>query len=296
MRTLSAIAFALAAVLAVLLLSPSGSGVDTAPADETPASLSADWLPARPADAFTGSEFARRTTGFMGSRRQAAALRELRRGNFPDFLRDLKPVKVADATADGRPATVTFFVMPDYLAIGSEQDFLRIPLTRPSAVAIAREFGFVLPTRKMVDLIYEQADLQLEPIPLPPGPKMRSSPYYLRHQRLIEEQRAGRALGELTSGHKKDVVLTNRLHRKAGRIAIYGWHRTNGDPIQPLSTVHGARYADYSHGVRLVYATVWLDGEPRSIYDLLESPVLAPLLSYEGVIHRVRNLMRPQPQ
>ena len=95
----------------------------------------------------------------------------------------------------------------------------------------------------------------------------------------------------MLAGHKKDVVLTNRLAAKADRIAIYGWHRDPGDPIQPLSTVHGARYADYSHGVRLVWNQVTIEGRQRSIYDVLHDPRLAPVLSYEGAFPAPGKLM-----
>jgi len=182
-------------------------------------------------------------------------------------------------------------VTPDYLSIGSDEDFLRIPLTRPTAVTIAEEFGFVLPTRKIVDAVFEQADFRFKPQPLPPGRMMRSSEYYVRHNEMIEEQHRNRSLGELVAGNKKDVVLSNRLLGPE-RIAIYGWHRRKGEPIQPLSTVHGARYADYSHGVRLVYDKVCIDGELRSIYDVLLDPSLAPALSYEGLIPKIKRLMQ----
>ena len=192
---------------------------------------------------------------------------------------------------DGKNLDVLIWVAPDYLAIGSDSDFLRIPLTYPSATEIANAFGCVLPTKKIVNEIYNQSVVHLKPQPLPPGPEMRSSAYYLKHQRLIEKQRADCPLGELTSGHKKDIVITNRLSRKTDRIAIYGWHWLSGKPIQPLSTVHGARYADYSHGVRLVWNTVWVNGEPRSIFEMLQDPIFAPLLTYEGTITNPRLLM-----
>ncbi|UCF92491.1 MAG: hypothetical protein JSW39_30225 [Desulfobacterales bacterium] len=181
-----------------------------------------------------------------GRERQTRALDELLRGNVPDFLRKLKPVHLSYRSPQGKTITALIWVTPDYLAIGSDEDFLRIPLSYPSAVAAAQAFDCVLPTRKMVDAIYKQATCHLEPDPLPPGPKMRSSEYYLKHREMIRAQRkeAGCALGELVAGHKKDIVLTNRLNAKPGRIAIYGWHRKNGAPIQPLSTVHGERYAD----------------------------------------------------
>lgn len=248
-------------------------------------------IPARPDTAISGSKFAEMTKSWPGQQRQEAALKELRAGNIPQFLRHLKPVHLEYKTREGKTIHATVWVTPDYLAIGSDEDFLRIPLTRPTAVTIAAEFGCVLPTRKIVDAIAQQADFRFKPQPLPPGKMMRSSEYYVRHNQLIEDQRRGRPLGELLAGHKKDVVLSNRLLGPE-RIAIYGWHRKNGEPIQPLSTVHGARYADYSHGVRLIYEQVCIDGDLRSIYDVLMNPALAPVLSYEGLLPRIKRLMR----
>ena len=94
------------------------------------------------------------------------------------------------------------------------------------------------------------------------------------HNDRIEEQ--SRTLGvthsALVSGHKKDVVTTNLPTGSPGCIAIYGWHRLNGTPIQPLSTVHGACYADYSHGIRLVSETVMVDGQPGAAEETCERP------------------------
>jgi len=86
----------------------------------------------------------------------------------------------------------------------------------------------------------------------------------------------------LTAGQKKDVVLSTRLTSKRGKVAIYGWHRTNGRPIQPLSTVHGAQYADYSHGVRLVSQTAFVNGKLQPLSQIISDPQLAVLVSSEG--------------
>jgi hypothetical protein len=155
-----------------------------------------------------------------------------------------------------------------------------------TAIAIADRFGFILPTKKMVDAIYLQSRFHLIPQPLPAGPQMRSTAYYWTHNQMIEEQvhALGVRLGELVSGDKKDVVMTNRLVANVGRIAIYGWHRGPGQPIQPLSTVHGANYADYSHGIRLISEMALVDGKLRSIYDILRDSAAAKLLSDEGPI------------
>jgi len=106
----------------------------------------------------------------------------------------------------------------------------------------------------------------------------------------------GVKLGDLVAGDKKDVVITNLLSRRMGKIAIYGWHRGPGHPIQPLSTVHGANYADYSHGIRLVSGTALIDGKPRSIYDILRDPSAASIVSDEGSIRAIDELFSPHRQ
>jgi hypothetical protein len=250
-------------------------------------------LPARPSDAIGGAEFARRTSGLSSEERDRAVVAELERGNVPSFLGHLTPVKLASPLADGPAVAATIWVTPDYLAIGSDTDFMYVPLTYYSATMVADYFGCVLPTPRMVDAIYAQSAHHLVPSPLPAGPLMRSNLYIEEHQHRIDEQRSGLRLGELISGHKKDLVLSNRLRQAPGRVAIYGWHRAPGDPIQPLSTVHGARYVDYSHGVRLVSQTLVVDSQTRSIYDALQDAHVATVLSREGVTRDPWGLMHP---
>jgi hypothetical protein len=230
----------------------------------------------------------------MDSRqREQAILTELLGGNLPAFLRNLVPVKLSNQPSVGKTISATVFVMPEYLAIGSDKDFLRIPMNLHTAFTVASRMGFILPTRKIVNAIYEQSAFHFAPEPMTPGPEMRSTEYYRIHNEKIEAQ--SRALGidpgVLVSGHKKDVVITNRLAANPGRIAIYGWHRLDGMPIQPLSTVHGACYADYSHGIRLVSETVLVDSGTRSVYDVLQDPVLSKVLSDEGPINNPRGLI-----
>ena len=278
-------------LLVLFLLLQASTAISTDPSDLQ------DYLirniPARPFDAMKGSEFAKTIASMDGSMREQAILAQLMEGNLPDFLRRLKPVRLSHRLKDGRRITVSFFVMPDYLAIGSDSDFLLIPMTLHTATQIAFRFGFVLPTKKMVDAIFIQSAFHFAPEPLPPGPQMRSTAYYVRHDERIKEQRQtlGNSLGALVSGHKKDVILTNRLVRAVGKIAIYGWHRLSGVPIQPLTTVHPASYADYSHGIRLVSETVLMEGKPESIYSVLQDPELTNALSDEGTIQVQRLLV-----
>ncbi|WP_211235132.1 hypothetical protein [Azohydromonas australica] len=251
-------------------------------------------IPPRPAQSLTGSSFAQRVREISGLERDREALEQLRAGNLPAFMRRAVPVEIDTGAAPRRAKRITLCVLPDYLAVGSDSDYLLMPLGLAAALSIAEAFAFTLPTTRIVDAIYAQADLRLKPQPLPPNDQMRSTAYVLRHNAMVLQQRSAvpAAASELTAGHKKDLVLTNRLWQTLGRVAIYGWHRGVRAPIQPLSTVHGAGYADYSHGVRLIGTTVFIDGQPRSLFDVLRDPLLSPLLSDEGPIEGIEELSR----
>ena len=246
-------------------------------------------IPAAPPRALTGTQFADSVSTMERHLRENAILNQLLNGNLPAFLRNLVPIKLSFKNPKGKVVAATIFAMPEYLAIGSDSDFLRIPMNLHTAAAVADRFGFALPTKKMVDAIYDQSHYRFTPQPLPAGPQMTSTGYYRTHNSLIDEQSQGRGfqVGALVSGHKKDVVLTNRLITHPGQIAIYGWHRGIGDPIQPLSTVHGAGYADYSHGIRLVSRITMIDGKLRPVSEVLLDSAVAPVLSDEGPIRVV---------
>ena len=157
-----------------------------------------------------------------------------------------------------------------------------------TAQHIADHYGFILPTTKIVDIIYKNAKVKLSPVNFKPNSSMVTSGKYFQHNELIEKQLKDKELGALVAGHKKDVVLTNRLDHKAKRVAIYGWHRLNGKAIQPLSLVHGNYYADYSHGIRLISNTVEINGEEYPIESVLKDPNLSKILSYEGPLRFTR--------
>ena len=232
-------------------------------------------------------------SGMSDDAREAAILEQLRRGNMPGFLRRLRPVVLSGRLANGEPSRAIVCVSPDYLAIGSDENFLLVPMRLRTALTVATGFGFTLPTRKIVDAIYRQAPVHLQPQPLAAGDTMRTTGYYWHHNELVHEQRLAIAepLGILTAGDKKDLVLTNRLWGDLSRVAIYGWHLPDGMPIQPLSTVHGMRYADYSHGIRLVSAIAYLNGEARQLLSLMEDPQAAGLFSDEGAIRHAADLV-----
>jgi hypothetical protein len=250
-------------------------------------------IPDSPSGALDGSAFARQVATLSGTERDAVVGPMLLAGDIPQFLRRLRPVTLRAQSGSGKNDVVTICVMPDYLAIGSDEDFVRVPMGLRTAAAIATRFGFLLPTTKIVDAIYSEADIRVRPEPLPAGPEMRSTEYFVRHDRLVRQESLidGLMPGMLLAGQKKDLVITNRLRASPGRVAIYGWHIEDHKPIQSLSTFHGENYADYSHGVRLVSAIAYVGTEQRSLLDILQDPRLATVVSSEGPIQNVRALI-----
>jgi len=239
-------------------------------------------IPRRRANAVSGSAFIATLARLSREEREAAVKRELFSGNIPSFLRNFRAVEASVVGADGVKRSVSYDVMPDYLAIGSDADFVRMPMTPHTAQAFCDAFGFVLPTRKMTNDIWAAATTHLDPRPLTVE---RESPVtFMQHHRIIEEQLAGIARGAFVAGIKKDLVVTNKLQERPERVAIFGWHYTNGQPIQPLYTGHVDWYVDYSHGVRPVRRSMRVDGASRTFEKILGDPELAALLSDEGEI------------
>ena len=243
-------------------------------------------IPPRSSMALTGSRFIAQIRTLTGSARERAIEAELSAGNIPAFLRTFVIMEKKWSDAAGDSHRLLFSVAPDYLAIGSEADFVRMPMTPLTAQRIAGLYGAILPTRKLVEAIWQEAAVKLDPQPIAPaGNRNELSPTFLQHQRMVEAQwlASGGCHGQLTAGHKKDVVLSNRMTEpeRPGHVVIYGWHRRDGRPIQPLTNIHTGWYVDYSHGVRLLIDTMLIDGVPWRVEDILRDPVLYALISDE---------------
>jgi hypothetical protein len=175
-----------------------------------------------------------------------------------------------------------------------------MPMTPRTAQAAAEIFDCVLITRKMSSDIFAQAECKLDPRPLTVDREKVET--FLEHHRMIESQRQqkGTRLGLLVAGTKKDVVLSARLRDNSGRVAIFGWHFSDGRPIQPLSLVHQETYVDYSHGIRLASRAIEIDGQMRNLEEIMEDSELSALVSDEGPIDprqyvSVRGTSRPSP-
>jgi len=236
-------------------------------------------LPERSGNALSGSAFMKDVLGvdleeFKKNPRQLgklskvekenAILEQIELGNVPDFLR--RPKAVIIKGPDGEE--VKTYVMPDYIAIGSNEDFVRVPLSPIIAQAFARKYGLALPTKTIVEETYLQADNRVV------GPSyshaeefaqnsayLDSAGFYLRSNEDINAQLKDVAPGALVSGGKKELVVSPFVAVRAKGVKVdesigfYGLFDTEGVPIQ-RSPGHGGemgyRHTEYALGIRFV--------------------------------------------
>ncbi len=246
-------------------------------------------IPPRPENAMAGSAFMERVSSMTFEEREREILAELSRGNLPDILR--KTVRIAATLKDsaGVAHSVVYEVMPDYLSIGADGDFCRIPMGPLTAQALADRFRMTMPTRKLVDDIYTHASVKLEPVTYwPVGNANELVSKFVLHNAAIDSQlkAAGARPGDLVAGIKKDVVISNIIANpdRPRHVCIYGWHRLDGKAIQPLTNIHINTYTDYSHGVRLMNSELIIDGVPMEMADVLKNPALFSIISDEATV------------
>lgn len=252
----------------------------------------------RPASALKGSEFVQVLPATATQARDNAIYEAIAAGNTPYFMRTLKTITHTEMCKDGKEHTIELQVTPDYLSVGYgggdevPANFVRTPLFPGTAQKVADLCGTLLPSRKIVNLIYKYADEKIAPSFMPSDKTMTMTSAFLEHNRKIELLRKSE-LGSLVAGHKKDICITNGLYSDfknestyKRRVAIYGWF-LNGKPIQGLNaTSHDEHYVDYSHGVRLVALDCKVDGRNCDLVDIYRNPVLSLLISDEGpVLH-----------
>lgn len=215
-------------------------------------------IPPRPSDAPTGSEFVNldevKQAGYT-IKRDELIEEQILSGNIPNFMRIVHQVEISE--------NVIIYTLPDYLCIGNNEDFVYVPLNPMTMQRICDAFGAVVPTRKCVDKIWLYSDIRLNPQPMGPpnypyDNSMMTTERFTIHSGWCRDQfeKLNGQLGQLTGGHKKDIVLSQKIQKDGNdRVAIYGWHQQNGQPIQGPSiqdSAHEITYRDYAHGCRLV--------------------------------------------
>jgi len=234
----------------------------------------------RKSDSPSGSEFISSIINISsGEARDQKIYEQISNGNIPNFLRSFVPITVKDGQN-----TLTYNVMPDYISVGSDEDYVRVPVGASMAQKIADEFDCTLPTPKISDQIWSSATVKLDPKPMGASNRMTNTSEFLEHNNVIENQKKSNNQGQLVAGHKKDIVISNQLVGKKNRLGIHGLHTKDGKPIQGGAlSPHSMNYTDYSHGIRLVDRECNLNGQVVDIIDdIAKNKLYAHLISNEG--------------
>lgn len=196
--------------------------------------------------------------------------------------------------------TCTVFVTDDAIAVGTDDDFVRVAMTILTAQAVADEFNAFLPTSRIVDQAWLAADAKLTPHTQTPDSKMADTSRFEKHSDAIQAELDALGGGELARTVGKSYIITNDLIGNqpvhgvvlpgAERSAIYGWIKPNGQPIQPATArAHVSTFTDYSQFVTLVHSKAVVDGEEMWLIDLMTDPELATLVSAEGPMQITRH-------
>ena len=235
-----------------------------------------------------------------GPKYEDAVIREILAGNVPDFMRpeNWREITVR-GIVDGMEVELTFRVCPDYMAIGSNDDYVRVPMSPAGFLKLAARWDVALPTKKVVDRIYAEAAkeggvfalIDAPEISRETGMKMDRqtrhmlSPEFAWSQSVIAdakmEKRKIRKFG-LVVGHKKDVLVHPVPPHCNGNLIQYR-------PNHPQGLDYGAHpksHTDYSLGIRLVDSEVHVkikgkkEVEVDSTYrDVILNPKMYGLLS-----------------
>ena len=246
----------------------------------------------KPAATMTGDSFIRRadTTDFWTL--EDRIVEAVTSGQVPDALRHFRKITFTTPVVDSveilsRRHKVEIWVLPDYVAIGTNDDYVRMPMGPYAAQRIADALDCTLPTTYLVDRIAEASEGHIDIFPFRPLGSRNCQPIVFQDSNNAINalfKAHGYHFGQFISGLKKDIVITYKimtLTEYDRNVAIYGWHHPDGRAQQPLFVRHGNFYVDYSHGVRLIYNKVKIDGVEYNIREILQSPELYRLLSDE---------------
>ncbi len=222
--------------------------------------------------------------------REAEIFNAITGGNSPSFMKTFVTIELKKGihfqpmeTDLGDVKAINCQVTTDYLSVGDNTDYVRMPMRPATAQRIADKLDCLLPTKNLVDLIEGQPSCKIAKnigvnITMVPSAFKAKHPdkegqhlvdlfkgtseAYLMHNKMINDgELSGVLPGRLVSGHKKDIVIP----AIKGKVVIYDWPAAGKRSVHGT---HGSFYVDYSHGVRLVKNSVtFLFGDAKSDRD-----------------------------
>lgn len=223
----------------------------------------------------TGTAFIASVQGASESAYQRAVYDAIVAGHLPTAFGSFVPVTISDGGH-----AVTFWAAPDYLGVGTTEDFFRAPMPAETGQKIAAALGCFLPTHKMILAIHQAPAAVHVPFHAYGEPRDTIA-RFVEANTAIEAARAGRT--GLLADYSKDYVVGNVLRRNPGKIVIFGGWRTGAtDPVQPMAAPHALGYYDYSQRVRLISPFVTVDGVQMGLIEAMRSGPAVALLSDDG--------------
>lgn len=211
--------------------------------------------------------------------------------------------------------TVEMWVSTDALRIGEPDDYVRVTMTQATSQRIDDYLDTRALTSKVCDLIYQQADVQLEPHTQPAAVEagtMMKNAVLVKHSREVDAELAGRS--GLVADVSKDWTLHPILWTKPKLAVNHGWHtKRRPDPKHPEWGPYAARcggfiwqqdgskhnagvpedpdpgHYDYSQAKRLWHRMTRVNGERIPSEIVVTDKILGPLVSWYGAMPGARH-------
>lgn len=224
--------------------------------------------------------------------RENIFLEKLLEGHVPYHMRSLHDLTITFLDKNKLSHTLTIFYLPDYLCLGNDSNYFRVPLFPVTAQKVCDAWNCIMPTTMLVTLLWNGVTQKLPPQPWGPpyDASMMSTNRIIAHNDKINAtiKKMNFDATKPLVGHKKDVVITNKLLKSPKQVAIYGWHQANKKPIQPLYLGHESQYSDYSHGIRLILKECLLDGQVDDLTRIAQDSILHTSISTEGPLSVIK--------
>lgn len=195
---------------------------------------------------------------------------------------------------------------------------VRVPATAAEMQKIADMLFCMLPTPKILDLVWSQATLKFDPV-INLGPNTIVATQNINNVHEAIEKKITAAGGYPAHGIVASVgkywVLSNKLSSKSGKYGAstscnYGWHSSGGayqavtagmKVWQGEGTAHNDQHVDPSQVIRLIYRMgrlVHSDGstERVDLHNIAADPVLSSAINHSGVLKTLRQPSVPEPK
>ncbi len=271
-------------------------------------------LPDRPRNAPTGTQLfeswgLNRDVNSFPDELADKIIAEIEKGNVPDSVRNMSTISMRGTNG----VKISFRTSNGYLAVGSNEDNIRVPLSGPMAKRIADHFGWALPTADMAMETDRKANLQLVVGGEQDISRMADLEWSVRHnkkakqkldkylsdynEKARQENRPTITAADLSKmlirGEKKNIFIGRGATKNNGGVGIGGLLDGRGNPIQPYQYPHAGEidinkrsggHCDYSQDIARIDQTIEIaetDGTVKRmrLYDALRNPRYAAVLN-----------------